>query len=183
MNTIVLFLAEHGLILLAGATSLLAVGCLGTAFQRPPVQQQRAGELAVLGILLWFVSAVVPLPRLTKLAMLDGPTAGLPTYSDADATTIAFSQPPRETTLGDAPIPTAKRGNSPRAETVTRPGVNNADDAPPPAAVARMTRRADVPPIAADGFASRGHKRPWRRCALLKYNLPSIYAGFSRLHT
>jgi hypothetical protein len=158
MNTIVLFLAEHGLVLLAGATSLLAVGCLGTAFQRSPVQQQRAGELAVLGILVWFVSAVVPLPRLTKLAVLDSPTAGLPAYSDADATAVAVSRPLRESMLRGGLIPTASRGNSPRAETATHLAASHAGDVPPPATVAGITPRPDAPPSAADGFVPKAHE-------------------------
>jgi beta-lactamase regulating signal transducer with metallopeptidase domain len=63
MNALCHCLAEHGGGLLAAATGLLAIGCAGMALQRSPIHRQRAGETAILGVLVWLILACVPLPR------------------------------------------------------------------------------------------------------------------------
>jgi beta-lactamase regulating signal transducer with metallopeptidase domain len=63
MSTFSRFLAEQGGLLLAAATCLLAIGCLGMALHRSPIHRQRAGEMAILGVLVWVVLACLPLPR------------------------------------------------------------------------------------------------------------------------
>ncbi len=65
MNAIARYLAEHGGLLIFGATGLLALGCLGAALCRSPIHRQRAGEAAMLGVLVWAVLAMIPLPRLS----------------------------------------------------------------------------------------------------------------------
>lgn len=63
MNAFLQHLAEQGGTLLAAATCLLAVGCIGMAVQRSPIHRQRAGEVAILGVVIWLILACVPLPR------------------------------------------------------------------------------------------------------------------------
>jgi len=58
-------LAEHGGMLLCGTTLLLGLGCLAMWLERSPIHRRRAGELAVLGVLVWLVLALVPMPRLS----------------------------------------------------------------------------------------------------------------------
>ena len=63
MSTFFHFLAQQGGVLLAAATCLLAVGSVGVAVQRSPIHRQRAGEVAILGVLAALFLACVPLPR------------------------------------------------------------------------------------------------------------------------
>jgi len=65
MTDLCRFLAAQGPMLFLGATGLLALGWLGMAVHRAPVHRQRAGELTILGVLVWLALAVVPLPRLS----------------------------------------------------------------------------------------------------------------------
>ena len=75
MTDLCRFLAAHGPMLFFGATGLLALGWLGMAVHRAPVHRQRAGELTILGVLVWLVLAVVPLPRLSLGELSLGPVA------------------------------------------------------------------------------------------------------------
>lgn len=63
MSPLLQLLADHALVLLAGSTTLLALGCGGMAGLRSPAHRQRLGELTVAGVLIWLVLALVPLPR------------------------------------------------------------------------------------------------------------------------
>lgn len=63
MNALPHYLADQGALLLAAATCLLALGCAGVALQRTEIHRQRAGELAILGVLAVLTLACVPLPR------------------------------------------------------------------------------------------------------------------------
>lgn len=63
MSTLFQYLAHEGGVLLAAATCLLAIGCAGVALQRSPIHRQRAGEMAILGVLAALILACVPLPR------------------------------------------------------------------------------------------------------------------------
>lgn len=63
MNGLLQDLGEHGGGLLLAATSLLALGCIGMSLQRSPIHRQRAGEIAILGVLVLLILACVPLPR------------------------------------------------------------------------------------------------------------------------
>ncbi len=63
MSTLFQYLAHEGGVLLAAATCLLAIGCVGVALQRSPIHRQRAGEMAILGVLAALILACVPLPR------------------------------------------------------------------------------------------------------------------------
>ncbi len=63
MNALPHYLAGQGALLLAAATSLLALGCAGVALQRTAIHRQRAAELAILGVLAVLILACAPLPR------------------------------------------------------------------------------------------------------------------------
>ena len=63
MANVLGFLAEHGLMLLAGVTALLSAGAIAAAMQRSPIHRQRLGELSILCTLLWLALACIPLPR------------------------------------------------------------------------------------------------------------------------
>ena len=58
------YLIQHGPMLLAGSSLLLAVGTVAVFVQRSPVHRQRTGELTAMAVLVWLVLANVPLPRL-----------------------------------------------------------------------------------------------------------------------
>ena len=57
-------LADHALVLFAGSTTLLALGCGWMAWLRSPAHRQRLGELTVAGVLVWLILALIPLPRM-----------------------------------------------------------------------------------------------------------------------
>lgn len=63
MSGIVQLLAEHGLMLLGGATALLLAGAVAALVVRSPVHRQRICELSVLATLAWVGLAAIPLPR------------------------------------------------------------------------------------------------------------------------
>jgi len=84
MNLLCRYLAEHGTVLLAGSTCLLVLGSAGMLLQRSPIHRQRAGELAVLGVLVWAAIALVPLPRLSWVVSWPGPLFGPEIAADAE---------------------------------------------------------------------------------------------------
>jgi len=76
------YLIQHGPMLLAGSSFLLAVGTIAVFIQRSPVHRQRTGELTAMAVLVWLVLANLPLPRPSleqweRLGWLV-PTAGSP---------------------------------------------------------------------------------------------------------
>lgn len=63
MSALVTFLAAHGLMLLAGASALLAAGAGAAASQRSPIHRQRLGEATIACTIAWLALACIPLPR------------------------------------------------------------------------------------------------------------------------
>ena len=57
-------LAQNALLLVAGTTLLLALGCGAAALSRSPVHRQRIAELTIAGVLAWLMLALFPLPRM-----------------------------------------------------------------------------------------------------------------------
>ena len=64
MSAIIQLLAEHGLMLLGGATALLLLGTGAALCVRSPVHRQRLCKLSIVATLTWIVLAAVPLPRM-----------------------------------------------------------------------------------------------------------------------
>ena len=98
MSYLLQYLVQHGPMLLAGSSLLLAAGTFAVFVQRSPVHRQRSGELTALAVLVWLVLANLPLPRLSlehwtpmeandpiqQLSVTPLPTAGL---AEQDETT------------------------------------------------------------------------------------------------
>jgi hypothetical protein len=91
MSSLCQHLADQGGVLLAAATCLLAVGCVGVALQRSPIHRQRAGEMAILAVLAGLILACLPLPR---CRLPDCWPAGL----------AASGSPPPAETIPNAPL-------------------------------------------------------------------------------
>jgi len=85
MSELCRFLAGQGPAFLLAATCLLALGWLGMAVQRATVHRQRAGELAIFGVLVWLALAVVPLPR---ISLSDYLPVAAPGQAHAPATSV-----------------------------------------------------------------------------------------------
>lgn len=64
MNALLLLVAQNGLLLLAGTTLLLSLGCGAVLLCKSPVHRQRISELTIAGVLVWMVLALFPFPRL-----------------------------------------------------------------------------------------------------------------------
>ncbi len=69
MNDLLMLLAENALLLVAGTTLLLSLGCGAAMLCKSPVHRQRIAELTIAGVLGWMVLALLPLPRLLPLAV------------------------------------------------------------------------------------------------------------------
>ena len=89
MDLLCRYLVEHGAVLLAGSTCLLVLGSAGMLLQRSPIHRQRAGELAVLGVLVWAAVALVPLSRPFWAVSWPGPLFGREIPADAGIATYA----------------------------------------------------------------------------------------------
>src|SRR4051794_21759699 len=63
MSAITQSLANHGAMLLSGATALLLAGGFAVALLRSPVLRQRICELSLVATLAWVVLASIPMPR------------------------------------------------------------------------------------------------------------------------
>ncbi|MHC4175957.1 MAG: M56 family metallopeptidase [Planctomycetota bacterium] len=94
MSTLLQHLAAEGGVLLAAATCLLAIGCAGMALHRSPIHRQRAGELAILGVLVWLALACLPLPRY-----------GLPRLWPGASVSPSRSRPVEPTAGVETPLP------------------------------------------------------------------------------
>jgi beta-lactamase regulating signal transducer with metallopeptidase domain len=108
------FLAVHGGALLAGATCLLALGCVLVGLQRAAIHRQRASQMTMLGVLLWLILACVPLPRvslpeswLAEGRRVDSPAPAAPAQSrrvdSAPREEIDWRAPPVSEPV-DAPV-------------------------------------------------------------------------------
>jgi len=113
MNPLCLYLAEHGAVLLAGSTCLLVLGCAGMLLQRSPIYRQRAGELAVVGVLVWATVALVPLPRVSWTVFRPGRLVGPETPADAEVARGAGSIP--ETYAASVPAVAASADRVPES--------------------------------------------------------------------
>ncbi len=63
MTGLITFLADHGLMLLAGSTGLLAVATLAAGVVHSPAHRQRIAEFGIAAAIIWTVLACLPLPR------------------------------------------------------------------------------------------------------------------------
>lgn len=64
MNALLPLLAQCAVLLVSGSTVLLALGCGAVMLCKSPVHRQRISELTIVGVLVWMVLAMFPLPRL-----------------------------------------------------------------------------------------------------------------------
>lgn len=108
------FLAHHGPALLAGATTVLGLGCLAVAAHRGrPLHRKRLGEWTLAAALVWLAGAWLPLPRWTPELSAAGDDRGMPaatmhaapTLATLDAADRAALDPARA--LRDTPEPVA----------------------------------------------------------------------------
>jgi len=88
MLWIIRLLAEHGVLLLAGTTALLALGSIVMIAGRAPIHRQRLGEITLATTLVWLVLACVPLPRIYVAGKKAQPT---PRIAAADRALVAPS--------------------------------------------------------------------------------------------
>lgn len=75
MNELLLLIARNGLLLLAGTTLLLSLGCGAVHLCKSPVHRQRIAELTIAGAMVWTGLALFPLPRLLPENWEAEPTA------------------------------------------------------------------------------------------------------------
>ncbi|MGI8982081.1 MAG: M56 family metallopeptidase [Pirellulaceae bacterium] len=64
MNDLLLLIAQNAVLLVAGSTLLLSLGCGAVLLCKSPIHRQRISELTIAGVLGWMVLALFPLPRL-----------------------------------------------------------------------------------------------------------------------
>ncbi|MFI5378619.1 MAG: M56 family metallopeptidase [Tepidisphaerales bacterium] len=102
MTGLITFLCEHGLMLLAGSTAMLAGGTIVAAIVRSPAHRQRIAECSVAAVIVWAVLACVPMRRVEVWPARPQMTpVGAPSPS-----TITRVQPPTpDAILFDGQIP------------------------------------------------------------------------------
>ena len=82
------WLSSNWPVLLIGISFFLVVGCLIQSSTKSPLRRQRSGELAIFCVLIWLMTAFIPLPRLLNVwdqggvrHVIQGKNNGLPRAS------------------------------------------------------------------------------------------------------
>ncbi|MBC7855191.1 MAG: M56 family metallopeptidase, partial [Pirellulaceae bacterium] len=78
MNDLLLLIAQNAVLLVAGSTLLLSLGCGAVLLCKSPVHRQRISELTIAGVMGWMVLALFPLPRLLPDYFTAKPHAAAP---------------------------------------------------------------------------------------------------------
>jgi hypothetical protein len=146
MNTVLDLLVDHGAAFLAGLTAILGLGALACVASRSPAHQQRTGELAIAGALVFMALALTPLPRWVSG---DGDsvrgTQGAGAWADAraDASSDREDASRRETMPSTPPSPHAPVPVPDALPTISTSTTDGALQAPGPSA----PRVGSAPPM------------------------------------